>query len=120
MIKKYIITAKNPEDIINLSLNARRVDMSKVKWDWTHITRSKDNANCSDEQEILDALSKGNNRLVDDMIMGGDVPVGGMVVVYDKKKPKIGFICGNGNDWFVKNLKVRESNAIIYAIFMNK
>ena len=116
-MKKYIITAKNPEDIINLSMNTREVDMEKVKWDWTHMTQSEDDANCNSEQEILDALSVGDNHLVDNMIMGGDVPVGSMVVVCDGKKPKNGFICGNGTDWFVKKLKVRESNAIAYSIF---
>ncbi len=116
-MKKYIITAKNPEDIINLTLKTKNVDLPKVKWDWTHMTQSADDARCSDEQEILDALSVGDNHLVDNMIMGGDVPVGSMVVVCDGKKPKHGFICGNGTDWFVKNLKVRESNAIAYSIF---
>ena len=51
------------------------------------------------------------------MIMGGDVPVGGMVVVCDGKTPRHGFVCGNGNEWFVKKLRVRESNAIVYSIF---
>ena len=121
MVKKYIITAKNHKDILALSLNTRSVDLAKVKWDWTHMTKSEDDANCTDEQEILDALSNGSNHLVDSMIMGGDVPVGGMVVVCDGgKKPRKGFVCGNGTDWFVKNLKIRESNAIAYSILKDR
>lgn len=116
-MKKYIITAKNPEDIINLTLNTLEVDLSKVKWDWTHMTQSEDDANCSSEKEILDAIFDGRLDDVDDMIMGGDVPVGGMVVVCDGKKPKNGFICANGKEWIIKELKVRESNAIVYSIF---
>lgn len=116
-MKKYIITAKNPDDIINLTLNTLEVDLSKVKWDWTHMTQSEDDANCSSEKEILDAIFDGRLDDVDDMIMGGDVPVGGMVVVCDGKKPKNGFICANGKEWIVKELKVRESNAIAYSIF---
>lgn len=116
-MKKYIITAKHPEDIINLTLKTKEVDLTKVKWDWTHITPSEDDANCKSEQDILDALSCNELSHVDDMIMGGDVPVGGMVVVCDGKTPRNGFICGNGNEWFVKKLRVRESNAIVYSIF---
>ena len=116
-MKKYIITAKNPEDIINLTLKTKEVDLSKVKWDWTHMTQSEDDANCSSENEILDAIFDGHLDKVDDMIMGGDVPVGGMVVVCDGKKPKHGFICANGKEWIIKELKVRESNAIVYSIF---
>jgi len=119
-MKKYIITAKNPEDIINLTLRTKDVDLSKVKWDWTHITPSEDDAKCSSEEEILDALSKGDFRSVDNMIMGGDVPVGGMVVVYDKDKPRYGFICANGIEWIVKKFGVRESNGVVYSIFNKK
>ena len=119
-MKKYIITAKKSEDIINLSLNTRSVDLSKVKWDWAHISQSEDSALCEDEQDILDALAHNELERVDDMIMGGDVPVGGMVVVCDGKSPRTGFICGNGKDWIVKKLKVRESNAIVYSIFKEK
>ena len=32
-MKKYIITAKHPEDIINLTLKTKKVDVSKVKWE---------------------------------------------------------------------------------------
>ena len=117
-MKKYIITAKNPKDIIDLTLNTKKVDMSKVKWDWTHMSQSEDDANCSSEKEILDAIFDGHLDDVDDMIMGGDVPVGGMVVICDgKKKPTHGFICANGKEWIIKELKVRESNAIVYSIF---
>ena len=116
-MKKYIITAKNPKDIIGLSMNTLEVDLTKVKWDWTHMSQSEDDANCSSEKEILDAIFDGRLDDVDDMIMGGDVPVGGMVVVCDGKKPKNGFICANGKEWIIKELKVRESNAIVYSIF---
>ena len=119
-MKKYIITAKFPKDIINLSLNTRSVDMTKVKWDWTHVSQSEDDPICKSEQDILDAIAIQNMSHVDDMIMGGDVPVGGMVVVCDGKAPKTGFICGNGDDWIVRKLKVRESNAILYSIFQEK
>lgn len=116
-MKKYIITAKKPEDVINLTLNTKGVDLSKVKWDWAHIAQSDDDALCKSEQDILDALAHNELNRVDDMIMGGDVPVGGMVVVCDGKTPRNGFICANGNEWIVRPLKVREANAIVYSIF---
>ena len=119
-MKKYIITAKKPDDIINLTLDTRGVDLSKVKWDWANISRSDDEARCNSEDEVLDALNHNEPRHVDDMIMGGDVPVGSMVVVCDGKTPRYGFVCGNGQDWFIRNLKVRESNAIVYSIFSKK
>lgn len=116
-MKKYIITAKNADDILNLSRNTRSVDLTKVKWDWANIARSDEDARCRSEQEILDAIGRNDLHDVDNMIMGGDVPVGGMVVVFDKDIPRHGFVCGNGIDWFVRKLKVRESNAIVYSIF---
>ena len=115
MMKKYIITAKNADDILNLSRNTRSVDLTKVKWNWANIARSDDDANCKDEQEILDAIGRNDLHDVDNMIMGGDVPVGGMVVVFDKDIPRHGFVCGNGMDWFVYDLKKREANAIAYG-----
>ena len=120
MMKKYIITAKSPEDVIHLTLNTRKVDLSKVKWDWANISQSEDDAICRGEGDILDALAHNELNRVDDMIMGGDVPVGGMVVVCDGKTPRTGFICANGKDWIVRKLKVRESNAIVYSIFKEK
>ena len=116
-MKKYIITAKNPTDIINLSLNTKGVDLSKVKWDWANIVQGNDDAMCESEQEIEDALAHNELDHVDDMIMSGDVPVGGMVVVCDGKSPKNGFICANGKDWIIRKLKVREANATVYSIF---
>ena len=115
MMKKYIITAKSENDIINLLLNTRSVDLKKVKWNWANISVSEDDAQCSNEREVLDAVEKRDFRTVDEMIMGGDVPVGSMVVVSDGKTPRYGFVCGNGNEWFPIGLKVRESNAIIYS-----
>ena len=115
MMKKYIITAKKEVDIINLSLNTKGVDLTKVKWNWANIARSDDDANCKNEQEILDAIGRNDLHDVDNMIMGGDVPVGGMVVVFDKDIPRHGFVCGNGMDWFVYDLKKREVNAIAYG-----
>lgn len=112
MMKKYIITAKSPEDVIHLTLNTRKVDLSKVKWDWANIFPSSDIPFYDSEDEVLDAVRRGDFHTVDDMIMGGDVPVGGMVVVFDKDIPKHGFVCGNGTDWFVYDLKKREANAI--------
>ena len=43
-----------------------------------------------------------------------------MVVVCDGKTPRNGFVCANGNEWILKKLKVRESNAIVYSIFNEK
>ena len=119
-MKKYIITAKSLDDVIRLTLNTRGVDISKVKWDWANISQSEDDASCKSEQDILDAIAFNEMSHVDDMIMSGDVPVGSMVVVCDGKSPKTGFICGNGTDWIVRKLKVRESNAITYSIFNKK
>ena len=119
-MKKYIVTAKNKTDIINLALNTRGVDLHKVAWDWRNASLSEDEACCENEDEILVALANGDCSKIDEMIMGGDVPVGGMVVVFDKNRPKNGFVCGNGTDWLVRNLKTREANAIVYAIFNKK
>ena len=119
MMKKYIITAKKEADIINLSLNTKGVDLTKVKWNWANIARSDEDARCESEQEILDAIGRNDLHDVDNMIMGGDVPVGGMVVVFDKDIPKHGFVCGNGMDWFVYDLRKREANAIAYGDALN-
>jgi hypothetical protein len=118
-MKKYIVSAKNHDDAINLMRNTRGVDLTKVKWDWANVSRSYDDARCDGESEVVDAIVKGDFHKVDDMIMGGDVPVGGMVVVCGKTRPVYGFICGNGIDWFLLKLKVRESNAIASAIVGN-
>lgn len=119
-MKKYIITAKKPEDVINLTFNTRGVDMSKVKWDWAHISQAEEDARCQCEQDVLDAVGRKDFKSVDDMIMCGEVPVGAMVVVCDGKTPRNGFVCANGNEWILKKLKVRESNAIVYSIFNEK
>lgn len=115
-MKKYIVTAKRPEDIINLTINTKGVDLSKVKWDWTHISKSENSALCRSEQDILDAISFNEMPHVDDMIMGGDVPVGGMVVVYDGTAPSMGFVCANGNEWIVRRLSASESSEIVQSI----
>lgn len=115
VMKKYIITAKNADDILNLSRNTKGVDLTKVKWNWANIFPSSDLPFCDSEDEVLNAVRKGDFHTVDKMIMGGDVPVGGMVVVFDKDIPRHGFVCGNGIDWFVYDLKKREANAIAYG-----
>lgn len=120
MVRKYIITAKNADDILNLSRNTRSVDLTKVKWDWTNIAPSEDLAWCDNEGEVLKAVQAQDFHAVDDMIMGGDVPVGAMVVVTEGKLPRWGFVCGNGIDWFPVELKHRQSNAIVYDIFSKK
>lgn len=120
MVRKYIITAKNADDILNLSRNTRSVDLSKVKWNWANIFPSSDLPFCDSEDEVLDAVRKGDFHAVDNMIMGGDVPVGAMVVVCDGKTPRHGFVCGNGIDWFPVELKTRQSNAVVYDIFSKK
>ena len=119
-MKKYIITAKMQNDIIDLAMNTRGVDLYSVKWNWSGISKSVDKAYCQSEMEILEAIANLDFDKVDDMIMGGDVPVGGMVVVCDGKAPRNGFVCANGNEWIVRKLKVRESNAIVYSIFNEK
>ena len=119
-MRKYIITAKKPEDIINLTLNTRGVDLSKVKWDWAHISQADEDAHCNGEQDVIDAIERKDFHQIDNMIMGGDVAVGSMIVLSDGKTPRAGFVCANGNDWILKTLKVRESNAIVYSIFNEK
>lgn len=120
MVRKYIITAKNADDILNLSRNTRSVDLTKVKWNWANILPSSDLPFCDSEDEVLDAVRKGDFHTVDDMIMSGDVPVGSMVVVTEGKVPRWGFVCGNGIDWFPVKLKTRQSNAVVYDIFNKK
>ena len=119
-MRKYMVMAKGERDIIALMRDTKSVDLGKVKWNWTGIGRSNDDANCENECEVVAAVESGDFSLVDDMLMGGDVSVGSMVIVTNGEAPRYGFVCANGSDWIAKKLKVRESNAIVYSIFSGR
>lgn len=109
---KFILTAKSEIDLINLLVNTAKVDVQHVKWDVNSITRSHDDA-LLDEWKICNLVDDGKFHEVDSAIMGGDVPVGGLVVVCDENmKPSWGFVCGNGNSWY----KVYLCHEIVKAI----
>lgn len=112
---KFIFTAKDRSDLINLLVNTAGVDVQKVKWNVNSITKSSDEAFCSDELELCDLVDSGKFHEVDNAIMGGDVPVGGLVVVCDENtNPSWGFVCGNGNTWY----KVLLSPEIVHAVLL--
>ena len=116
-IRKYIVTAKNPTDIITLSINTKSVDVTKVEWDWQHIYSSEEYANCNNEKDILNAIDNQNLHSVDNMIMSGDVPAGGMVLVYNGQIPQYGFICANGIDWIVYELTSENIKYLVDNVF---
>ena len=123
---KFIVTAKKHTDIINLMVNTSSVDVQKVKWNAGSVSRSYDDATCKSEIELSNWVKAGKWYKVDDAIMGGDVPTGGMVVVCDEKtNPSLGFVCGNGNSWYevilskeivVSILKQIHSNARFFVV----
>ena len=114
---KFIVTAAKEKDIINLMVNTKSVDLNRVKWDVTRIYHSEEDAHCTNRWELDDAvLSKEWDR-VDEYIMSGDVPTGGMVVVAAEGiNPMWGYVCGNGQEWFKVNLPVEIRDAILRVV----
>jgi hypothetical protein len=114
---KFIVTAEKEADIIALMTNTRGVDLPSVKWDVTRIYHSEEDVVGINRWELDDAvLSKEWDR-VDDAIMSGDVPTGGMVVVADEGiSPMWGYVCGNGQEWFKVNLPVEIRDAIFKMV----
>ncbi len=117
---KFILTAKNRADLINLLVNTAKVDVQRVKWDVNSITRSDDDAHCEDEWDLCDLVDAVKFHEVDNAIMGGDVPVGGLVVVCDEEtNPSWGFVCGNGNSWYKVYLRPEVVHAVLLAVHPN-
>ena len=114
---KFIFTAKERTDLINLLVNTASVDVQKVKWNVNSITRSNDDADCDDELDLCALVDAGKFHEVDNAIMGGDVPVGGLVVVCDEENnPSWGFVCGNGNSWYKVYLRPEIVHAVLLAV----
>jgi hypothetical protein len=114
---KFIVTAKKKADIINLMLNTASVDLHKVEWDANSVTRSDEDAYCTNRWELDDSVSKKEWDRVDEAIMSGDVPTGSMVVVCDEKlNPLWGYVCGNGQEWFKVYLTEEIQVAILKQI----
>lgn len=114
---KFILTAEKKADLINLLVNTASVDVQRVKWNVNSITRSNDDADCEDEWDLCDLVSAGKFHEVDNAIMGGDVPVGGLVVVCDTDtNPSWGFVCGNGNSWYKVYLRPEIVKAILRIV----
>lgn len=114
---KFILTAEREIDLINLLVNTASVDVQMVKWNVNSITRSEDDARCEDEWDLCDLVAAGKFHEVDNAIMGGDVPVGGLVVVCDTDtNPSWGFVCGNGNAWYKVYLHPEIVKAILRIV----
>lgn len=114
---KFIITAEKKSDLIGLLVDTAKVDVQKVKWNVNSITRSNDDADCEDEWDLCDLVDAGKFHEVDNAIMGGDVPVGGLVVVCDTDtNPSWGFVCGNGNSWYKVFLSPEITKAILSIV----
>ena len=71
---KFIITAKNRADIINLMMNTASVDLRRVKWNVNSITRSKEDAHVGNWMDLDDWVDAKEWGKVDEAIMSGDVP----------------------------------------------
>lgn len=111
---KFIVTGSSKSDVISLMLDTRNaLANGLVRWDASDIRKSDDP--CSVEEWELDSwIRDGEFDKVDDAIMAGEVPTGGMVVVTDgMTEPTIGFVCGNGTEWFRVELPKDVKDAIM-------
>ena len=114
---KFIVTAKKESDIINLMVNTASVDLRKVEWNVNSITRSYEDAHFTNRWELDDSVSNKEWGRVDEAIMSGDVPTGGMVVACDETmNPVWGYVCGNGQEWFKVYLPEEIQVAILKMI----
>ena len=114
---KFIVTAAKEADLINLLVNTAKVDVQKVKWNVNSITRSDEDAHCSSFFDLNDWVKAQEWDKVDDAIMSGDVPVGGMVVVCDEETdPVWGYVCGNGNAWYKVRLNHELQEKILKMV----
>lgn len=109
---KFIVTASTDKDLIALSLDTRSA-YKTAKWDVGKIVRSDAKINCT-EWDLFTATYEKKYETVDNNIMDSDVPVGGMVIICDgNKSPKYGFVCGNGNSWYIVPLTAEMSEAVM-------
>ena len=114
---KFIVTAKDRSDIINLMMNTASVDLRKVKWNVNSVTRSEEDAHVGNWMDLGDWVKKGEWDKLDDAIMSGDVPTGSCVVPCDENmNPVWGYVCGNGNEWFKVYLPYEIQVAILKII----
>lgn len=96
---KFIVTAKSEADLIGLLRNAKAF-YKTAKWNPASISKSE-NPVYWDDWSLYCAVEDKNFHEVDNHIMGGEVPVGGLVILCDgNESPVYGYVCGNGNDWF--------------------
>lgn len=96
---KFIFTARGEKDLIGLLVNTKAHYKNAV-WDPSSVSKSDEPVYCS-EWDLYLTYEKGDGHEVDNYIMSGDVPVGGLVVTCDgNETPVYGYICGNGTDWF--------------------
>ena len=117
---KFILTAERETDLINLLVNTASVDVQRVKWNVNSITRSDEDAHCESDWELYDLVKDGKFHEVDNAIMSGDVPTGGMVVVCDEQtNPVWGYVCGNGNAWYKVYLRPEIVKAILHIVHPN-
>ena len=85
----------------------------EVKWNPKSISLS-DSPMFGTLDDLEDAYSKGDFHEVDNCIMSGDVPVGGLVVPCPRgETPRFGYVCGNGIDWFKVELPKSIAKAVL-------
>ena len=119
-MQKFIVTAKNKSDIINLMMNTASVNLARVEWDADSIRKAEEPAYCDNLFDLVDWAKNGEWDKVDDAIMGSEVPTGGMVVVCDENmNPVWGYVCGNGNEWFRVYVPQKIQIAILKMIHPN-
>ena len=107
---KFIFTAKYGDDLLALLKDSKSA-YKTVKWNDTIHHDGKVDV---DEHTLLKWAVYDEFKEMDEHIMSGAVPVGGLVVVSDGSvKPLWGFVCGNGNQWHVVVLPSRVQNAVM-------
>lgn len=114
--RKFIVGAKTGNEILSLLKDTKSAYMT-AHWDSESIYKCEKPAYCS-EEDVADAFKNGDFRKIDDLIMSGEVPVGGMVVVCDGKTPPVnGYVCGNGISWFEVKLPKDVASAVMDPAF---
>ena len=110
---KFIFTAKSERSLIGL-LKDTKSFYRNAKWDLKSAFKSNDRARCESESELRLAYDAGDFKKIDDLIMSGEVPVGGLVVVCDgSETPSFGYVCGNGTSWFQVSLSKELVDAVM-------
>ena len=105
-MKKFVITAKFHSEIFALLRNTKdALENNIINWDVDNLEPIEGIEVDTTAAHVADMIREGKFDEVDDLIMGPEVPVGGMVVLFDgHSKSKFGFVCGHANTWFLVDL----------------